>query len=103
LKPTESKPQESADIWKERPTIEKTLVGFTLEQVHEEYQKSPNLFMHIQMLDKHIDYLEANTPLSEEDESTVHDIMVKWIRDSKGRTIKDVLDEGGFIIVKKER
>ena len=42
----------------ERPKIEDTLVDMDLQQVHAEYQKSPNLFMHIKILDKYIDYLE---------------------------------------------
>ncbi len=42
----------------DRPKIEQTLDGFTLEQAHTEYMKSTLLFKHIQFLDEYIDYLE---------------------------------------------
>ena len=56
-----------------RPDIKDTLIGMELKQVHDEYQKSPLLFMHINILDKYIDYLEKqNEWISVKDELPKH-------------------------------
>lgn len=50
----------------DRPKIEDTLNGMSLSEVHLEYQKSPLLFRHIQLLDKYIDYLESQITKQDE-------------------------------------
>lgn len=50
--------QEVEAITDERPDIKDTLGDISLAEAHAEYQKSPLLFMHIKLLDKHIDNIE---------------------------------------------
>ena len=49
----------------ERPKIEDTLIGFSLKQAHDEYLRSPPLYVHIQILDKYIDSLEKAVQIFE--------------------------------------
>jgi len=41
----------------ERPNIKETLGDISLMEAHEEYKKSPLLYMHIKLLDNYIDKL----------------------------------------------
>lgn len=41
-----------------RPKIEETFTDASLQQMYDEYMKSPILYMHIQFLDKYIDEIE---------------------------------------------
>jgi len=49
--------QEVEAISDERPNIKETLGDISLMEAHEEYKKSPLLYMHIKLLDNYIDKL----------------------------------------------